>query len=147
MRRRNVNGVQVKCSECGSMFTPARLYDRPRFCSKTCIWSFTKGPAYNSVISKASAARRGDAMRGSGEGLGYRKRNGKHEHREVIEQVIGRALGSKEVVHHRDGNKLNNSTENLEIITQGEHMRKHGLGIKGMTLPWKPWEKRRNHGA
>jgi hypothetical protein len=27
-------------------------------------------------------------------------------------------------------------------MTQGEHMREHGLGVPGKTLWWRPWEKR-----
>jgi hypothetical protein len=28
-------------------------------------------------------------------------------------------------IHHKDGDKLNNSMENLELVTHTEHMRKH----------------------
>ena len=38
------------------------------------------------------------------------------EHRYVMEVHIGRKLESWEVVHHIDGNRLNNSLENLELI-------------------------------
>ena len=31
------------------------------------------------------------------------------------------------VVHHKDGNKLNNRKDNLEILTQEEHKKKHGI--------------------
>ena len=30
-------------------------------------------------------------------------------------------------VHHKDGNKLNNSSDNLEILTRSQHEQKHGL--------------------
>jgi hypothetical protein len=56
--------------------------------------------------------------------------------------MLGRPLGPGEVVHHKDGNHLNNSPENLEVMTQAEHMREHGLAIPGMRPPWKPWERR-----
>ena len=31
------------------------------------------------------------------------------------------------VVHHKDGNKLNNLKDNLEILTREEHRAKHGI--------------------
>lgn len=51
-------------------------------------------------------------------------------HRIIVESCIGRGLGRKEHIHHKDGNKLNNNIENLEIISQTLHNRKHlFLGI------------------
>ena len=47
------------------------------------------------------------------------------EHRYVLEQSIGRKLSSKEVVHHRDGNKLNNELSNLELMTRAQHAIHH----------------------
>jgi hypothetical protein len=47
------------------------------------------------------------------------------EHRWVMQQVLGRLLSRKEVVHHRDGDKHNNNPCNLVILTPGEHMSHH----------------------
>jgi len=43
------------------------------------------------------------------------------EHRYVLEQVLGRKLEENEIVHHLDGNKLNNHPENLQIMTHRDH--------------------------
>lgn len=55
----------------------------------------------------------------------YRKYHGRHEHRVVMEEVLGRTLTSDEIVHHIDGDKTNNSPSNLQILTRAEHARVH----------------------
>lgn len=57
--------------------------------------------------------------------IGYVKENGKHQHRVVMERILGRPLLKSEIVHHKDRNKKNNSPENLEIMSQSEHIRHH----------------------
>lgn len=39
-----------------------------------------------------------------------------YEHRYVASQILGRELWDHEIVHHIDGNKLNNSPENLQVV-------------------------------
>jgi len=47
-------------------------------------------------------------------------------HRFLVEKNIGRHLKSEEVVHHIDGNKLNNDLSNLQICkNQFEHAKIH----------------------
>lgn len=47
------------------------------------------------------------------------------EHRYVMEQHLNRKLKYNEVVHHKDHNKTNNSINNLELLTNKEHSKKH----------------------
>lgn len=47
------------------------------------------------------------------------------EHRLVIEKTMGRYLEKLEVVHHINGNTLDNSLANLQLMTHAEHSRLH----------------------
>lgn len=47
------------------------------------------------------------------------------EHRFVMSKHLGRIIGKDEVVHHIDGDRKNNSIENLELMTRPEHTRIH----------------------
>lgn len=55
----------------------------------------------------------------------YRKVKGRHEHRIVAELKYGRKLTFDDVVHHIDGNKRNNSPDNLVVMTRAEHIAVH----------------------
>ena len=46
-------------------------------------------------------------------------------HRDVASKQIGRPLRANEVVHHRDGNKLNTRPSNLQVMTRKQHWRVH----------------------
>lgn len=55
---------------------------------------------------------------------------GPHKHRHVHTvlaemHLLGRRLRSDEVVHHKDGNKLNNDIANLEVMTRAAHTAHH----------------------
>lgn len=54
-------------------------------------------------------------------------------HRVIMEIRLGRILGAREIVHHRDGNKKNNNVRNLEVMTLSQHtslhMRERGYSL------------------
>jgi len=49
------------------------------------------------------------------------------EHRCIMERLLGRTLSTSEVVHHKDGNHLNNDPSNLELTSRTSHFSSHGL--------------------
>lgn len=56
------------------------------------------------------------------------------EHRLVMERTLGRHLKPTEVVHHKDGDKQNNTPDNLELFgSNGDHL---AATLKGKCPRW-----------
>lgn len=74
---------------------------------------------------RRNSFRDGSIQRYTGQRHNYVKLNGRHMHRVIAEQALGRSLLPGEIVHHKDGDKWNNHPDNLEVMTQAEHARIH----------------------
>lgn len=79
-----------------------------------------------SCCGKLGGAIRAEQMKRASKGKAYTKIKGRHAHRVIMERHLGRPLAPSEIVHHIDGNILNNDISNLELLpSQAEHVRQH----------------------
>ena len=117
------------CEWCGVVFTPIRKKWKQRFCSRLCQRRWRCRPEVNAELARRTILARAAMLRGRGAGKGYVKFLGRHLHRVMAEKILRDELLPGEVVHHKDGNKRNNTWSNLEILpSQSEHARLHGFG-------------------
>ena len=114
-------GSYFNCKRCNKEFYRNKVdinRDRIHFCSRVCSGATKtkeKNPAWVGgwFISDAGykKIRVGDKYR--------------PEHRYLLEQHLGYELERYQDVHHKDGNKLNNSLDNLQVLNKREHASLH----------------------
>jgi hypothetical protein len=116
---RQATAVQISCAGCGENFRPRTVGSR--YCSQKC-WVTTyniEDRDHTMAGAIASGVVNGRRLYGTGT-KSYRKRSGRHEHRVVAEEKIGRSLYPGEVVHHKDENHLNNDPNNLVVLKSAQ---------------------------
>jgi hypothetical protein len=120
--------TELTCAICSEKFSVRNARAKTaKYCGYKChqIGEGRKGGAVTGERIKLSSA-----------GKAYTKTNGRHTHRVVAEKITGRPLAKGEVVHHKDGNKLNNDPDNIEILpSQAVHASIHSKGL---------WRKKKN---
>lgn len=53
-------------------------------------------------------------------------------HRDIMEEFLGRKLLRTEIVHHKNHDRKDNRIENLELMTNSEHVRMHFIERGGI---------------
>ena len=125
--------ISYNCEYCGKNHSIGKYYynrAKHHFCSRSCHMKYMneKLNPYRmteEVKEKIRQKRLGDSSCKS-----YEKTHGRHTHRIVAEQKMGRPLQPGEIVHHIDGNKRNNDPSNLEVMTQAEHCKLHFTKVR-----------------
>lgn len=112
-----------ECPFCHNFVETRKSIGMKQFCCKKCYKYYRKGKKVGNIVDKVFIS-----------GYWYiyspyhphaTKKGYVAEHRLVAEKTIGRFLRDDEVVHHINENKLDNTPENLLVLTQSEHIRLH----------------------
>jgi hypothetical protein len=110
--------IEKICPECKKIFFSDR--NSRKYCSRPCMY---KNNGKNNEHLKNKNPTWFINQKGYIEGMIYidGKRRMVKQHRYIMECYLKRKLLMHEDVHHKDGNKLNNNIDNLEIISHAEH--------------------------
>ena len=108
-------GKNVKCKNCGKEFYTTRN----ECCSEKCSREYIKKNYKHKLYMENGYL--------AGYEKDYNKKGNYKLHRKTMEDYLGRKLNDNEIVHHIDGNKLNNDISNLQVMTRSEHSRYHRL--------------------
>lgn len=132
----------ANCKVCQKLFKtyPSKISGgKGKYCSKECAHTITnKILESNGIKTRIQPVIGLDNFRGGNWANGYKYERGKiRQHRKIAEEILGRKLGRKEVVHHIDENKQNNNLDNLVHFRKtNAHTRLH-LFIKRHNLDGK----------
>lgn len=144
-RRQRYRAIVRACSDCGKEELVRETKHSAK--CKSCALKGLRKTEYHKANLKKNSGKRGTGKGKYRTNHGYIKiRQEDHpfadkdgfveEHRVVMEELIGRPLTSKEVVHHINGRKSDNRPSNLWLFSsRREHMQYHNHARQNTKKP------------
>lgn len=124
--------IETKCKQCNASIYrwPSHLKDTKYgpFCDQICLGKFRTEFLIGDLGANFQEGCKKDRkyIRVIANWHRYKDKHGYVSlHRLIAEARTGEYLPPNLVVHHKDGDPLNNHWDNLQITTQSEHMKEH----------------------
>lgn len=120
--------VEVTCRQCGCAFFTSRTEiarGSGKFCSRGCVNRYQRNENHPRWAGGERSNVKGYLLERKPTHPMAHVNGYVPKHRRVAQEKLGRVLHSSEVVHHINGNVLDNRPENLEVMTQSTHVLLH----------------------
>jgi hypothetical protein len=122
-----MKGMQKICEQCGQRYHAERK--ERKFCGRRCA-DINRGLKFR---GQGAPWYKGGWVGSHGYRVVSVNRVQTLEHRRLMEEHLGRQLETNEHVHHIDGDKHNNSIDNLELLSPREHKLLHCQNFRSET--------------
>jgi len=105
------------CPNCQTTFEIQKS-SKQKICTQSCAYKGNRKYGTKYITTQGYVAIKTHSERADSSGYGL-------EHRVLMEKQTGKFLSTNEQVHHINGIKTDNRIENLIVLTNAEHQRKH----------------------